>query len=102
MFRRHTEAAKPVSNLYNDLSAERTIFQTDLKIRKSLEFIFIQTRICYNLCFIIITWPITVATRSKAWIVFARLNAEILGSNLTPVMDVCIVCLYSVFVLFCV
>jgi hypothetical protein len=46
--------------------------------------------------------PITVAARSKARIVFARKNAGIEGSNPTQGMDVCIMCLYSVFVLFCV
>jgi hypothetical protein len=45
--------------------------------------------------------PITVATRSKAWIVFSLSNAGIMGSNPTQGMDVCIVCVYSVFV-FCV
>jgi hypothetical protein len=32
--------------------------------------------------------PITVATRSKAWTVFARSNAGIMGSNPTQSMDV--------------
>jgi hypothetical protein len=45
---------------------------------------------------------IAVAERSKAWTVFVRSNAEIVGSNHTQGMDVCIVCVYSVFVLFCV
>jgi hypothetical protein len=40
--------------------------------------------------------PITVAARSKAWTVFARSNAGIVGSNPTRGMDVCV---YSVFVL---
>jgi hypothetical protein len=35
-----------------------------------------------------------VATQSKAWSVFARLNAETVDSNPTQGMDVCI---YSVF-----
>jgi hypothetical protein len=43
--------------------------------------------------------PITVAARSKAWTVFARSNAWIVGSNPTQGMDVCIACVYSVFVL---
>jgi hypothetical protein len=34
--------------------------------------------------------PITVATRSKTWTVFARLNTEIVGSNPTWGMDVCV------------
>jgi hypothetical protein len=45
--------------------------------------------------------PITEATLSKAWNVFARSNTAIVGSNPTRGMDVC-VCVYSVFVLFCV
>jgi hypothetical protein len=34
--------------------------------------------------------PITVAARSKAWTVFARLSAGIVGSNFTQGMDVCV------------
>jgi hypothetical protein len=45
--------------------------------------------------------PITVATRPKAWTVFARSNAGIMGTIPTQGMDVC-VCVYSVFVLSCV
>jgi hypothetical protein len=45
--------------------------------------------------------PITVAVRSKAWTVFARSNAEIMGSNPTQGMDVC-VCLFWVCMLSCV
>jgi hypothetical protein len=41
----------------------------------------------YNLLEIL---PITVAVRSKAWILFARLKAGILGSNPTQRMDVCV------------
>jgi hypothetical protein len=36
-------------------------------------------------------WPITVATRSKAWTVFAPSNTEIIGSNPTGGMDVYVV-----------
>jgi hypothetical protein len=43
--------------------------------------------------------PITVAERSKARNVFARLNTDIMGLNPTRGMDVC---LYSVFLLPCV
>jgi hypothetical protein len=43
-----------------------------------------------------------VAARSKACTVFARSKAEIVGSNPIQGMDVCIVYVYSVFVLFCV
>jgi hypothetical protein len=32
--------------------------------------------------------PTTAAARSKAWIVFASLNAEIVGTNSTQNMDV--------------
>jgi hypothetical protein len=45
--------------------------------------------------------PITVTARSKAWTVFARSKAGVVGSNPTQGMDVC-VCVYSVFVLSCV
>jgi hypothetical protein len=34
--------------------------------------------------------PITVASRSEAWYIFARLNTGIVGSNLTQSMDVCL------------
>jgi hypothetical protein len=34
--------------------------------------------------------PATVATQSKAWTVFARSNAGIVGSNPTQGMDVCV------------
>jgi hypothetical protein len=46
--------------------------------------------------------PVTVVARSTAWTVFARSKAGIVGSNLTQGTDVGIVCVYSVFVLFCV
>jgi hypothetical protein len=46
-------------------------------------------------------WPITVAARSKAWTVFARLNAGIMSSNPTQSMDVC-VRLFCVYVVLCV
>jgi hypothetical protein len=39
--------------------------------------------------------PITVAARSKAWNLFARSNAGIVGSNPTQGMDVCL-CLFCV------
>jgi hypothetical protein len=45
---------------------------------------------------------ITVGAWSKARTVFARSNAGIVDSNPTRGVDVCIVCIYSVFVLFCV
>jgi hypothetical protein len=44
--------------------------------------------------------PITVAVRSKAWTVFACLNTGIVGSNPTQGMDVCIMCLFCVCVLY--
>jgi hypothetical protein len=42
--------------------------------------------------------PISVATRSKAWTVFARSNTGIVGSNLTRGMNVCVrlFCVYAV------
>jgi hypothetical protein len=46
--------------------------------------------------------PITVAARSEARTVFARSNAGIVGSNPTRGMYVCILCVCSVFLLFCV
>jgi hypothetical protein len=45
--------------------------------------------------------PITVAALSKAWTVFARSNAGIVGSNPTQGMDVC-VWVYCVYVVLCV
>jgi hypothetical protein len=44
----------------------------------------------------------TMRGQYKAWTVFARSNARIVGSNPTQGVDVCIVCVYSVFLLFCV
>jgi hypothetical protein len=44
---------------------------------------------------------IIVAVWSKSWTVFARSNTGIMCSNPAQCMDVCIVCIYSVFVLFC-
>jgi hypothetical protein len=48
-----------------------------------------------------VTLPVTVAARSKAWTVFARSNAAIVGSNPTWGMDVC-VRLFCVCVVLCV
>jgi hypothetical protein len=45
--------------------------------------------------------PIAVAARFKAWTVFACSNAGYVGSNSTQGMDICIMCIYSVFMLFC-
>jgi hypothetical protein len=47
---------------------------------------------------IVVVWPITMAARSNAWIVFASSNAGIVGSNSTQGMEVH-VRVYSVFVL---
>jgi hypothetical protein len=47
------------------------------------------------------TAPITVAARSKAWSVFARSNAGIMGSNPTQGIDV-YVRLFCVYVVLCV
>jgi hypothetical protein len=44
-------------------------------------------------------WPITAASRFKAWTVFARSNTAVVGSNPTRGMDICV---YSFFVLPCV
>jgi hypothetical protein len=46
--------------------------------------------------------PITLAARSKAWTVFARSNAGIMGSNPTQGTDVYILCLFSVCIVLCV
>jgi hypothetical protein len=48
----------------------------------------------------VIIEPITVASRSKAWTIFARSNAGIVGSNPTQGMDVC-VSLFCVYVVLC-
>jgi hypothetical protein len=45
--------------------------------------------------------PITVAARSKAWIIFSRSKAGIVGSNPAKEMDVC-VHLFCVCVVLCV
>jgi hypothetical protein len=45
--------------------------------------------------------PITVAVRSKARTIFARSNTEVVGSNPTRDMDVCM-CLFCVCVVLCV
>jgi hypothetical protein len=51
----------------------------------------------------VMNWqPITVSSRFKARTVSASSNTEIVGSNPTQDMDVCIVCVYCVFVLACV
>jgi hypothetical protein len=50
--------------------------------------------------YVYIQLPIRVAARSKTSTVFARSNAGIVGSNPTQGMDVCIVCVYSVFVFY--
>jgi hypothetical protein len=64
-------------------------------IRASFLFVTILFSI-YNPMYCI-KGPITVATLSKTWTVFARSNAGIVGSNPTQSMDVSIVCIYSVF-----
>jgi hypothetical protein len=52
--------------------------------------------ICYEEKYI---GPITMTAQSKAWNIFARSNAGIVGIQI----EVCIsVCIYSVFMLFCV
>jgi hypothetical protein len=49
----------------------------------------------------VIKKPIAVAAPSEAWTVLARSNTGIVGSNPTRGMDACFMCVYSVFVLFC-
>jgi hypothetical protein len=51
----------------------------------------------YHLVF----FPITVAARSKAWTVFARSNAGIVGSNPTSGMDICLG-LFCICIVLCV
>jgi hypothetical protein len=53
-----------------------------------------------NFKFLLNRTKITVAARSKAWTVFARLDAEFMVWNPTQEMDVCL-CVYSLFVLSC-
>jgi hypothetical protein len=49
-----------------------------------------------------ISGPVTVATQSNAWTVFAHLDAGIVGSNPTYGMDVWCVYAFILFVLSCV
>jgi hypothetical protein len=63
------------------------------------QVLYIYTIMGSFLQYIIQYMLVTVAARSKAWNVFARLNIEIVGSNRARGMDVCV---YSVFVLSCV
>jgi hypothetical protein len=44
---------------------------------------------CVSLC-VSVYWPIIVVARSKAWTVFTRSNAGILGSSLTQGMGFCV------------
>jgi hypothetical protein len=46
--------------------------------------------------------PIKVAASSKAWAVLSRSSVRFVGSNTTHDMDICIVCVYCVFLLSCV
>jgi hypothetical protein len=41
-------------------------------------------------------------SQSKVWAAFSRLNAGIVGLNPTQGIDVCIMCIYPVYVSFCV
>jgi hypothetical protein len=50
---------------------------------------------------LLLKMPITVAARCKAWTVFGRLNAGIVGSNPTQGMDVC-ARLFCVCIVLCV
>jgi hypothetical protein len=49
---------------------------------------------------VLIIAPVIIAARCKAWTVFARSNAGIVGSKPTQGMDVCIACIYPVFLFF--
>jgi hypothetical protein len=53
-------------------------------------YVGVRLRECVYIYSDQISWPITVATRSKAWTVLGRLNAGILSSNPTRGMDVCV------------
>jgi hypothetical protein len=44
--------------------------------------------------------PITVATRSEAWTVFAHSNTWVVGSNTTLDMDVCVHLFYACVVMY--
>jgi hypothetical protein len=66
---------------------------------------------CPNICYLLLVFyfttlsvaqmPITVAAGSKTWIVFARLDAVIVGLNPTWGMEVCVL-LFCVYVVRCV
>jgi hypothetical protein len=60
----------------------------------------IVAQLVVNILTLYETRPITVAARSEAWTVFARLGAGIVGSNPTQGMDVC-VRLFCVCVVLC-
>jgi hypothetical protein len=53
------------------------------------------------ICLRVLEWAITVAARTKAWIVFARSNTGIVGSNPSRGVDVC-VRFYCVCIVLCV
>jgi hypothetical protein len=51
---------------------------------------------------VVVVMSVTVSAWSKAWTVFARSDAGIVGSNPTQGMDVWYVCVFILFVLSCV
>jgi hypothetical protein len=59
-------------------------------------FFTLSMRVCcfnlhfYNVYMYICVWPITAAATSKVWTVYARSNADIMGSNPTQGMDACV------------
>jgi hypothetical protein len=68
--------------------------------------VYLETRITRRYHFVLVYWnmgPVTVAERSEACTVFARLETGIVGSNLTQGMNVWyVLSVYFVFVLSCV
>jgi hypothetical protein len=73
----------------------KVLIPHDMYFVMNAHFVFLGALFNYA-C--IVGMPNTVAARSKAWSVFARSNAGIVGLNSTQGMNACI---YSVFVLYC-
>jgi hypothetical protein len=89
----HSNEMPNVNTLNERRERESSIlFQTIV----SILWVFIMFWCLYVKC-----RPITVAARSKAWIVFARSNAGIVGSNPSQDMNVCLR-LFCVCVILCV
>jgi hypothetical protein len=81
--------------MFLPFSCESLTFPTQIYLQRS-EYRFTCFQWKWN-----IVWPITVAARYKAWTVFTRSNAGIVGSNPSRGMHIC-VRVYTVFVFFCV